>query len=153
MSGNTTQIPSAIGSERGVLGAMLVDEKHLATVEEHSRIEDFYLSAHREIVRTSLAMRAQKKAVDLVTLTEELDRTGKLESIGGAAYLAELLIGVPDRPSIETYLQSIRDAARARALHSAASLACTAIEQGEAVDQVLGRLQEQQESLTQAHAP
>lgn len=153
MSGNSTQIPSAIESERAVLGAMLVDEKHLATVEERSRSEDYYISAHREIIRTSLAMRAQKKAVDIVTLTEELQRLGKLESIGGAAYLADLLIGVPDRPNIETYLWNIRDAARARALHSAASLACTAIEQGEAIDQVLGRLQEQQESLTQAHAP
>lgn len=152
MSSNSTQIPNAIDSERAVLGAMLVDEKHLAAVEENSQVEDFSLSAHREIVRTSLAMRVQKKAVDLVTLKEELERTGKLDSIGGAAYLADLLIGIPDRPSIETYLWNIRDAARARALHCAASLAGAAIEQGEAVDQVLGRLQEQQESLTPAHA-
>jgi RecA-family ATPase len=153
MSGNSTQIPSAIESERAVLGAILVDEKHLGAAEERSRIEDYYLSAHREIMRTSLAMRAQKKAVDIVTLTEELQRLGKLESIGGAPFLADLMIGVPDRPNIETYLRNIRDAARARELHSAASLVCTAIEQGEAVDQVLGRLQEQQESLTQAHSP
>jgi RecA-family ATPase len=153
MSGNSTQIPSAIESERAVIGAILVDQKHLGAAEELSRIEDYYLSAHREIIHTSLAMRAQKKAVDIVTLTEELQRLGKLESIGGASFLADLLIGVPDRPNIETYLRNIRDAALSRALHSAASLACTAIEQGEAFDQVLGRLQEQQESLTQVYAP
>jgi hypothetical protein len=89
--------------------------------------------------------------VDLVTVAEELRRTGKLDAVGGATYLSGLIDSVPDRPNVGAYARNIRDASRARALHSAASLACTAIEQGEPVDEVLSRLQEKQESLSRAH--
>jgi len=145
-------ILAAIESERAALGAVLVNEENLTAIIAHVRIEDFYLSSHREILRAITGLKDQQKAADLVTVAEELQRTGKLEPVGGAGYLAGLLDSVPDRPNINAYARNIQDKARAREFHAAASLAATAIEQGEAVDEVIERLQKKQESLTRSHA-
>src|SRR5713101_2614616 len=149
---DTKPVLASVESERAALGAVLVEEKHLAALQAHTRIEDFFLSSHREILRAVTGLKTQQKAADLVTVTEELRRVGKLDSVGGPVYVSSLIDSVPDRPNVEAYARNIRDASRARALHSAASLACTAIEQGEPVDEVLGRLQEKQESLARVYS-
>ena len=139
-------------SEKAALGALLVDEKHLATVLAYSRIEDFALTSHREILRVASSLKTRQMVPDLVNVSEELARTGKLESIGGRAYLSSLLDSVPDNPHVQGYARNIRDAARARSLHAAMSLECAAIEQGESVDEVLGRLQEKQSAMSSVNA-
>jgi hypothetical protein len=148
-SSNPT-LPRAEASERALLGVTLVDEKYLATALA-VRIEDFALSSHREILRAITRLKSHQKTVDLVTVVEELKRTGKLESVGDAPYVSSLIDGVPDRPNVEAYAAEIRNAARARALHAAATLACTSIEQGEPIDDVLGRLQQRQLGLTRVN--
>ena len=111
-------------------------------------MEDLYLSSNREILRAIISLTTQHKAVDLVTVAEELQRTGKLDSIGGHAYLASLIDAVLDRPNVEAYARNIRDASRARQLHAVFTAGVAAIEQGEPVDQVLAHLQEKQLELS-----
>jgi hypothetical protein len=146
--GSKPVLPVALESERALLGALLVDEKHLATVPAYVRIEDFALSSHREILRAISTLRKRQRTPDLVTVVAELRRTGKLESVGDAGYVASLLDSVPDRPKVEAYATNIHDAARARALHAACALACNSIEQGGSVDDVLVRLQQSEMALS-----
>ena len=141
-------LPRAIDSEKAAMGAALVDESYLTALLATVRIEDFFLPSHREILRATDNLRSRRVVPDLVTVTEELQRTSKLDSIGGPAYLSSLIDCAPDRPNVNAYARNIRDAARARAIHAAATLACTAIEQGESVDEVLSRLREKQEYLS-----
>jgi replicative DNA helicase len=140
-------LPVSLESEKAALGAILLDPKQLATVLQFAGINDFSLSSHREILRVMMSLDRLQILPDLVTVVAELDQTHKLDSVGGAAYVAGLLDDVPDRPNSEPYAAKIHDLARARALHSAASLACTSIEQGEPVDDVLGRLQQREVEL------
>jgi replicative DNA helicase len=140
-------LPVSIESEKAALGAVLLDPKQLPTVLEFARIEDFSLSSHREILRTMVNLDRSQTSPDLVTVGTELDQSHKLESIGGAAYLAGLLDGVPDHSNPEAYAIKIHDLARSRALHSAVSQACFSIEQGEPVDDVLGQLQRRELEL------
>jgi replicative DNA helicase len=140
-------LPVSIESEKAALGAVLQDPKQLATVLQFARIEDFSLSSHREILRTMVNLDRSQTSPDLVTVGTELDQSHKLESIGGATYLAGLLDGVPDRPNPEAYAAKVHDLARARALHAAATRACSSIEQGESIDDVLGRLQQRELEL------
>src|SRR5262244_345102 len=88
---------------------------------------------------------------DLVTVVSEFGQLKKLESVGGAEYVASLIDGAPDRPNTEAYATKVHDLARARLLHSAATLACTSIEQGCAVDEVLGQLQQRELELIRAN--
>jgi replicative DNA helicase len=61
--------------------------------------------------------------------------------------VAGLVDGVPDRSNPEAYASRVHDLAKARALHAAAACACASIEQGESVDDVLGRLQQKELEL------
>ncbi len=144
-------IPISLESERAVLGAILLEPQQLATVLRFAVIEDFALTSHREILRTMVGLDSRGVAPDLVTVVAELDQAHKLESVGGPAYLAGLLDGVPDRPNAEAYAAKIHDLARGNALHAAARCACASIEQGESVDNVLGRLQQKELELIRAN--
>jgi replicative DNA helicase len=145
------QLPVSLESERAVLGAILVEPQQLATVLRFVDISDFALSSHREIFRTSIDLDSQGIAPDLVTVVTALDQVHKLESVGGSAYVASLLDGVPDRPNPEAYAAKVHDLARGRTLHAAARCACASIEQGESVDDVLGQLQQKELELIRAN--
>jgi replicative DNA helicase len=140
-------LPVSIETEKAALGAVLLDPKQLETVLQFATIEDFSLSSHREILRTMARLDDHGVPPDLVTVATELEQTNTLESTGGRAYIAALIDGVPDRPNPEAYAAKIHDLARARALHAAAALACSSIEQGESIDEVLGRLQRRELEL------
>lgn len=143
-------ILACLESEKALLGTVLINEEHFEAVQSRTVIEDFFLSSHRDILRAITSLKAQQKIADAVTVIEELQRTGRLEAVGGYPYIGGLIDAAPDQPNVDAYVRNIRDAARARAFHSAASLACTAIEQGESFDDVLRRLEGKQEQLKQS---
>ena len=97
ISPNAT-LPRAEESEKAVLGAILLEVEHVATVLAYVNIEHFALSSHREILRAISNLNRRQRTPDLVTVVEELGQTGKLESVGGAEYVSSLIDGVPDRP-------------------------------------------------------
>ncbi|RKZ02371.1 MAG: replicative DNA helicase [Candidatus Hydrothermota bacterium] len=83
--------PHSIDAEAVVLGAMMLNERALLRGLEVLKPEDFYLDAHRKIFNVIAFLFEKKKAVDLVTVKEELAKRGQLEQIGGAVYLTELV--------------------------------------------------------------
>src|ERR1700730_7611261 len=147
-----SMLPVSLESERAALGAVLLDPEHLLTILAYASTDDFFLSSHREILRVMSALKRRQIAPDLVTVVAGLKQSGRLEPVGGPAYIAGLIDGVPDRPNVEAYAGKVHDAARARALHKAATLACSSIEQGESVDEVMGRLQETQLRLIRVNS-
>jgi replicative DNA helicase len=80
-----------------------------------------------------------QKAVDIITLANELSRLKEIESIGGVAYLASLTEGLPRRPVIEEYIRIVKDKSMLRKLMLICSNAIAqAANQGEAALDVLG---------------
>ena len=93
--------PSHLESEKSVLGAMMRSrDAALATLETLSP-EDFYDPANREIFSAMAQISASFAAIDLTTLDAELTRRGKLEAVGGAAYLVQLSRSVPSAANIK----------------------------------------------------
>src|SRR5947208_15618722 len=88
-------VPNNLDAERSVLGAILLDNHALNPAIEHLRTEDFFLDQHRRVFTQMISLGEGQQAIDLVTLTEELNRTRKLEASGGAPYLASLAEGLP----------------------------------------------------------
>ena len=80
-------MPSHPESERSVLGAMLRSREAALIAVENLKPEDFYDPANREIYSAMQSMATVSRPIDLVTLDEELTRRGKLDAVGGAAYL------------------------------------------------------------------
>ena len=78
------------------------------------------------------------RPIDLITLTEELDRHKELQAVGDRAYISSLLDGVPDRPSIEHYIRIVRDKALLRGLiHASNAAIARAAEQSDPAEDIL----------------
>lgn len=130
--------PQSLEAEQSVLGAMMLDREALLAVLEILRVEDFYREAHRLIYRAILDLNERGEAVDLLTVTEELRRQGKLEVVGGAAYLTSLTGDVPSVANAGYYARLVAEKATLRALLQAAGrITELALSEAGEVDQIL----------------
>ena len=87
--------PHAPEAERTVLGALLLDPEAVVKVSDFLRPEDFYDPKHRMVYQAIYDLYQQHEAIDFVTLANRLRDMGKLEDVGGSAYLAEIVAAVP----------------------------------------------------------
>ena len=91
MIARTAPQPQSIDAERSVLGALMKDYNALVYAMEVLQQDDFYQPQHAAIFRAMRTLYMQPRAVDLITMDEELSRTGMLEGIGGTDYLIDLI--------------------------------------------------------------
>src|SRR4028119_1240043 len=81
--------PQALDLEEAVLGALMIEKDALTTVVDILKPESFYKDAHKEIYRAILDLFAQSEPVDILTVTQRLRATAKLEMAGGPFYITE----------------------------------------------------------------
>ncbi len=101
--------PQNISAEQAALGSMLLQEDAILHSVDILRPEDFYKKSHQIIFKCVLELFEKSRAVDLVTLTEELNRINLLEGIGGVTYLTNLINSVPTAANIEYYVKIIEE--------------------------------------------
>ena len=131
-------LPANVEAERSILGAILLDNLAYNQAAEHLKPEDFSLDSHRRIYTRMVDLAESSRAIDLITLVEELDRRKELEAIGDVGYISGLLDGVPDRHSIEHYIKIVRDKALLRGLiHTANAAIARASEQSDPAEEIL----------------
>src|SRR6201987_1337231 len=125
-------LPASIDAERSILGAILLDNHAFNEAAEKLRSEDFALDSHQRIFARMAELMDASRAVDIVTLAEELAKRKEVESIGAVAYLPSLPEGLPRRLSIEEYVRIVKDKSLLRQLINICSMAITrAADQGE----------------------
>ena len=114
------QMPHNLDAEAALLGCILIDEEIQSELLEQLREEDFYQESHREILNAMRAVYGGRVPVDVVTLTDRLERDGKLERAGGLQYITELAQITPSAANYKQYLTIVRRDAVNRALIRAA---------------------------------
>lgn len=139
-----TGLPANLDAEKTILGAILLDNTAHSEAAEKLEPEDFSLDSHQRIyLRMSELMNSQR-AVDIVTLSEELARNKEIEAVGGVAYLASLTEGLPLRPVIDEYIRIVKDKSLLRRLMAICSAAIArAADQSETALEVLGAAESQ----------
>lgn len=108
--------PQNIEAEQAVIGAIFLEPTALTLASEILIPEDFYRAAHQKIFNAMLKLNDSGKAVDLITVTEELAATKILEDIGGVSYLSEVAGSVPTAANIEYYAHIVGEKALLRKL-------------------------------------
>jgi len=93
----------SLNVEQAVLGSCLIDREALTSTYETLNIEDFSSVKHKKIFQAISGLIEENVAVDLITVTQKLQSKGILESIGGVAYLTQLINSVPNVQNIEHY--------------------------------------------------
>jgi replicative DNA helicase len=103
-------------AERAIIGAMLIDDSAVLVVQQYLRPEDFYSSRHRKICDAVLNLSNKGVRPDLLTLSEELEKTGRLDEAGGNDYIASLTQAVPSSANTEFYAQIVQNCSLRRGL-------------------------------------
>jgi replicative DNA helicase len=109
-------LPHNLDAERSVLGAILIDNDAFNVAAAVIGSRAFFRDAHRRIFDRMVALAERSQPIDLVTLKEELDRSGDLDEVGGPAYIASLLDGVPRATNVEYYARIVKEKSTLRGL-------------------------------------
>ncbi|MCM8800928.1 MAG: replicative DNA helicase [Candidatus Omnitrophica bacterium] len=108
--------PQNLEAEMAVLGSMLLDEEAIAVAIESLDKDCFYKDAHKKIFEAIVNLYNNNKAVDLITLTDELKRNQILDEIGGVSFLTALVNTVPTTANISHYVSIVKEKAILRNL-------------------------------------
>ncbi len=108
--------PHNLEVEMAVLGSMLMDEDAISVAAEVLNPDAFYKDTHRKIFEAILGLYNSNKAVDLITLSEELKCSGLLEDIGGVSFLTSLANAVPSAANINHYVNIVKEKSILRTL-------------------------------------
>ena len=87
--------PQNVEAEQAVLGTILLQDKALIKIVDLLEPDDFYRDAHKTIFKAMVALFEKREPQDLITVTGLLNDQNKLETIGGAGYLASLTDIIP----------------------------------------------------------
>ncbi|GLC30434.1 replicative DNA helicase [Clostridium omnivorum] len=109
-------LPHNIEAEQCVIGAMLIDRTAIASAAEALKSEDFYRDAHKILFNVVLELYQKDIPVDLVTLTEALNASQKLEAAGGLTYISEICTSVITTANLNSYIKIVEDKATLRKL-------------------------------------
>ena len=114
--------PQATEIEKVVLGALMIDKDAYAVVCEILRPESFYEPRNQMIFEAIRDLSMDEKPVDVLTVTDQLARTGKLEDVGGPVYISELSSRVASSANIGYHARIIAQKSLARQIISFASV-------------------------------
>jgi replicative DNA helicase len=119
MSRDRRVLPHNLDSEASILGGVILRNDVLLHLEQ-LETADFYDHRHKVIWDAIRNLEAGARPIDVVTLEVEIEKAGKLEAIGGIAFLGELALRVPTADNIVAYADIVRDHSQARKLILAA---------------------------------
>lgn len=144
--------PHSEEAEISVLGAILIDKDAVVAVADFLRPEHFYNEAHSRIFKAVLDLYEDRSPVDIVTLTDRLRKNKDLASVGGTAYLTEMVNRVPTAANVEKYAQIVKDLCTKRLLIQAAGkISQAAFDEGNEAAQALDLAETEIFSLSQRH--
>ncbi|GAB3339156.1 replicative DNA helicase [Marivirga atlantica] len=108
--------PQAVDLEEAVLGALMLEKDALTSVIDILKPESFYKDAHQEIYKAIVVLFNNSEPIDLLTVTNQLRKNGKLDLVGGSYYITELTSRVNSAANIEYHARIIAEQAIKREL-------------------------------------
>ena len=100
-------MPHSLEAEQALLGCLLLDTRIQVEVAAFLKEEDFYAESHKYIFSAMESIIKKNQPVDLVTLTDALEKQGALEQAGGITYIAELTNVMPSSANYQRYLDIV----------------------------------------------
>ena len=114
------RITQNILAEEALLGAVLGGGAGMEDTLASLPAEDFVIIRNQEVWKSAFRLFNEGRAIDYLTIADDLERHGKLEIVGGLAYLTQLSARVPPIAGVPAYADMVRDAASRRKVIRAA---------------------------------
>lgn len=140
------EAPYSVEGEQGILGSVLSKPVTLLEAQEQITGGHFYVPAHRIIWDALVEMSEQKKAIDIITVSQALRDCNLLEAVGGAAFVTSLFTFVPTAANIQYYIDIVQDKFVLREIITACTEAVRRAHEEQ--DDVRGLLNEVQARIT-----
>ncbi|MCX6812408.1 MAG: replicative DNA helicase [Candidatus Berkelbacteria bacterium] len=135
--------PQNLEAESSVIGALLIDKEAILTVAEILAPEDFYDDRNATIYRAILGLFEKRVPLDLVTLTDRLEKDKELENVGGGSHIVSLVNSTPSSANVSHYANIVRDKAVLRRLiTSAVTISDLGFDENEEVSAVLDKAEQ-----------
>ncbi|MBV6400496.1 MAG: Replicative DNA helicase [Anaerolineales bacterium] len=99
----STVVPHSREAEEAVVGAVFINPEVYYDVAQFLSADDFYIHRHKWIWESFTSLHEQRIPIDLLTVSNELDKRGQLGELGGPAYLTALVNQVPSSLNAESY--------------------------------------------------
>jgi replicative DNA helicase len=99
--------PQAVDLEEAVLGAMMLEQNALTNVVDILKPEVFYKEAHQKIFKAIHSLFSESEPVDILTVTQKLQKQGELEAVGGAYYISMLTNRVASSANVEFHARIV----------------------------------------------
>ena len=113
--------PHSIEAEQSVLGGLMLDNQAIDRVAELVVSQDFYTRTHKLIFEAMEKLVEQSQPIDLITISESLEKNNQLSAVGGFAYLAEIAKNTPSAANIDAYAAIVRERAVVREMITVAN--------------------------------
>jgi len=108
--------PHSLEAEKAVLGGIFLSSEIFFSIVDLLTPEDFYYPNHQIIFSVFLSLSQQNTPIDILTVSAELEKRGKLEEIGGPPYLASLAESVASSANALYYAQIVKEKSLRRRL-------------------------------------
>ena len=105
---NTNTMPHNLEAEQSILGCIMIDNELAAEVLSALNEDDFYTESHKYIIAAFKAVYNARQPIDLVTVSDKLEADGKIQDVGGIAYLTELMQVTPSSANYKYYFDIIK---------------------------------------------
>ena len=137
-SSTPSAVPHSREAEEAVVGAVLINPEVYYDVAQFLSADDFYIHRNKWIWEAFTRLHEQRIPVDLLTLSEELDRSNLLADVGGSAYITSLINQVPSSLNAESYGRIVEGHSIRRKMITAANkIASIAYNESSTVDDVM----------------
>ena len=137
-SSTPTAVPHSREAEEAVVGAVLINPEVYYDVAQFLAADDFYIHRNKWIWEAFMRLHEQRIPVDLLTLSEELDRSNLLADVGGSAYITSLINQVPSSLNAESYGRIVEGhSVRRKMITAANKIASIAYNESSTVDDVM----------------
>ena len=146
--------PHNIEAEQASLGAILLSPKDIVMDEvfSHLQPEDFYRSAHQKIYTAIRTLANRGEAVDLITLTDELQSQKILDTVGGVSYISTLTSMVPTSSNVLYYVNIVKEnSLRRTLLRMAADISDEAFDESREINNIIDEAERKIFDITDSH--
>lgn len=123
-------LPHNAETERSLLGGLILDSSQVPEIGTRLKPEDFARPAHQRLFELLIQLVERDRVADLVSITDELERRGEVEAVGGVSYVLALTSACPSVANVPVYAERVREHAVRRRLQLAAEGIIEQVQEG-----------------------
>lgn len=135
---SSPSVPHSREAEEAVVGAVLINPEVYYDIAQFLAADDFYIHRNKWIWEAFIRLHESRIPIDLLTLSEDLEKNNQLAEIGGSAYLTSLINQVPTSLNAEAYGRIVEENSLRRRMIQAANQIASLAYKGDAIDNVMG---------------